>query len=99
MVNLRDLDMIPKTKGDYMFLVKHMDHKIKEMDSAIPLNVANELKALGLTTSDFVIVYWRDGGEELLNIVAHWAVLINNCDFVVSSKDEYLKNKKKECMK
>lgn len=70
--------MIPKTKGDYMSLVKDMDPEIKEMDSAIPLNIAEELRSIGLDTSDFAMAYWRHGEIGLLNVAAHWAVLTNN---------------------
>ena len=78
MITLREENMIPKNKGDYMFLVKNMDSEIREMDSAIPLNIANELRRIGLDTSDFVMAYWKHGEISLLNIVAHWAVLTNS---------------------
>lgn len=78
MITLREKDMIPKSKGDYMYLVRTMDPRVKEMDSAIPLEAANELRALGVSPSDFVMMYWKNGTVELLNIVAHWAILTNN---------------------
>ena len=78
MITTNGESMIPKSKGDYMYLVKKMDPRIKEMDSAIPLEVAIRLREMGLLTSDFVMMYWKNGEIELVNILAHWAVLTNS---------------------
>ena len=80
MVGLRDKNMIPKNKGDYMFLSRVLDDgiNIKEMDAAIPLQASNEMRAIGINPSNYVMMYWKDGKQELVNIVAHWAVLKNS---------------------
>ena len=69
---------IPKSKGDYMSLVKEMDERIRVMDSAIPIGVSKELFTLGIDPSMMVMVYWRSGKQEVVNIAAHWAYLENN---------------------
>ena len=80
MVTLREENMIPKSKGDYMYLARVLDDgiNIKEMDAAIPLSASNEMRSIGIDPSDYVMMYWKDGKQELVNIVAHWAVLKNS---------------------
>ncbi len=67
-----------RSKGDYMRAAKEMDSRIKEMDSAIPMGVANALFDLGVDPSMYVMVYWKTRKPEVVNIAAHWAVLENN---------------------
>jgi len=67
-----------RSKGDYMSAVKDMDSRIKEMDSAIPLGVSKALHDLGIDASMMVMVYWKNGKQEVVNIGAHWAILENN---------------------
>ena len=65
-------------KGDYMSSVKEMDNRIKEIDSAIPSETSKYLREVGLDTSMLVTCYWNNGTCEIINIAAHWAILINN---------------------
>ncbi len=67
-----------RSKGDYMKAVKAMDDRVKEMDSAIPMGVSKALFDLGVDPSMYVMVYWKTGNHEVVNIAAHWAILENN---------------------
>lgn len=67
-----------RSKGDYMRAVKELDHRIKEMDSAIPIGISKALYDLGIDPSMMVMVYWISGKQEIVNIASHWAVLNNN---------------------
>ncbi|RLF44399.1 MAG: hypothetical protein DRN17_04545 [Thermoplasmata archaeon] len=67
-----------RSKGDYMKAAKEMDSRIKEMDSAIPIGISKHLYDLGIDPSMMVMVYWTSGKQEVVNIVAHWALLTNS---------------------
>ena len=77
MVGLRDKNIIPMNKGDYMFLSAILDDEIKEIDAAIPMESSNEMRRIGVSPNDYVMIYWKDGRSELVNIVAHWAIFEN----------------------
>ena len=80
MVILREKEMVPKNKGDYMYLARVLDDgiNIKEIDAAIPLVSSSKMRDLGVDPSNYVMMYWKNGKQELVNIVAHWAVLKNS---------------------
>lgn len=65
-------------KGDYMKAVKAMDPRIKEMDSAIPLAVSQELSKLNIDYSMMVMAYWKNGEQEILDIAKHYCLLDKN---------------------
>jgi hypothetical protein len=67
-----------RSKGDFMREVVRMDNRIKEIDSAIPLEIANAMRNIGVPTKMCVTIYWHSGNQEVLDVSAHWAELINN---------------------
>lgn len=67
-----------RSKGDYMIAVQNLDSRIKEIDSAIPAEIAKELRKLSINPAMMVMVYWKNGTQEIVNIAAHWAILANN---------------------
>lgn len=62
-------------KGDFMRAVQSLDDNIKEMDSAVPHNFMKEVRSLGLDTTMFVMCYWKDGRQTVINVAQHWAEL------------------------
>lgn len=67
-----------QSKGDYMDAVKLMDPRVREIDSAIPLELATELMRLGVDARMMVSVYWANGSQEFLNIAELHSQLENN---------------------
>lgn len=67
-----------RNKGDYMRAVKEMDPRVKEIDSAVPMQTSSVLQSLGVDRSMMVMMYWKNGRQEIVNIAAHWAILNNN---------------------
>lgn len=67
-----------RNKGDYMRAVKEMDPRVKEIDSAVPMQTSSVLESLGVDRSMMVMMYWKNGRQEIVNIAAHWAILNNN---------------------
>ncbi len=78
MEKIDDNEVAPQSKGDYMRAVQEMDSRIKEIDSAIPAQMSRVSRETGINPTMLVMVYWKDGGQEVINIAAHWAILINN---------------------
>ena len=62
-------------KGDFMRACTNMDNRIKELDSAIPMQLGKAIRDLGIDSSMFVMCYWKNGEIECLNICEHWAKL------------------------
>ena len=69
---------ILRSKGDYIKEVIKLDTSIKEIDSAIPLYVANELRRLNIKVDNFCQVYFKNGTNETIDIVSHYCILKNN---------------------
>jgi len=67
-----------RSKGDFMKAVSSMDNRVKEIDSAIPVSISKALLELSIDPNMHVMVYWKTGNHEVVNIAAHWAMLINN---------------------
>jgi len=65
------------TKGDYCNAVESMDGRVRTIDTAIPDYRRKEIASIGLDYTPFVTVYWKNGKNEVLNIVAHWASMLN----------------------
>lgn len=67
-----------RSKGDFMDFCLNNDNRIKELDSAIPMNLAKQLRDLDLDTSSFAFCYWKNGEIDLLNVVEHSTKLFIN---------------------
>ncbi len=59
------------TKGDAMKYCKQYDLRIKEIDSAIPSDLSNRFRELGLCTESLAMCYWKNGTIEPLNVIEH----------------------------
>ena len=73
---------VPECKQDYMDAVMDMDRRIRVIDSAVPLAVYSPIQKLGVDTTGYVTVYYKDVGQgskmEVMDIFSRWAILTNN---------------------
>jgi hypothetical protein len=67
-----------RSKGDYMKAVQKLDPRIKEMDSAIPASYTKAMNELGIDSSTMVSMYWKDGGNEIVDVARHYVVMTQN---------------------
>jgi hypothetical protein len=66
------------SKGDFMNYCLQNDIRIKELDSAFPVEIGDTLRGLSIDPSSFCTCYWKTIGVEILNIVEHATKLYIN---------------------
>jgi len=62
-------------KGDLIKYLIIKDNSIKEIDSAIPLNISNRLQELNIRRDNFITVYFKNGGIEIINLIEYYHIL------------------------
>ena len=68
----------PSNKGDYEEAIKRLDQRIRVIDSAIPQHLYDELVKLNLPTNQYSYVYYHNGTQGLVNVIAEYGVLLTN---------------------
>lgn len=68
----------PHFPQDYIDSIREMDDTIDYIDDDLDSGVCERLQGLGLDPKQFAYIRYHSGSLALVNIKAHWAVLVNS---------------------